>query len=110
MLSRAERETIVTFSEEPEEAAEIYTHNPTLRAKLAYMAAEHPKEVRWHPKQYDLAEGGERYIVSREWVLRALKGMRPKKQLSTAQLEAARRAAAKATAAAAKKKPGAGEI
>lgn len=78
MLSRAERETIVTFSEEREEAAEIYTHNPALRAKLAYMAAEYPKEVRWHPKQYDLAEGGERYIVSREWVLRALKGMRPR--------------------------------
>lgn len=49
MLSRAERETIVTFSEELEEAAEIYTHNPTPRAKLAQMAAKYPQEVQRHP-------------------------------------------------------------
>lgn len=84
-MSKAEQETIVTFSEETGEAAEIYTHNPTLRAKLAYMAAEHPQQVQWHPKQYDLTEGGERYIVSREWILRALKGIRPKRKASAAQ-------------------------
>ena len=78
MLSRAERETIITFSEEPKEAAEIYTHNPALKAKLARMEAEYPKEVQRNPRQYDQAEGGERYIVSREWVLRALKGIRPR--------------------------------
>ena len=88
MLSRAERETIVTFSEEPEEAAEVYTHNPALKAKLARMAAEYPQEVKRHPAQYDPAEGGERYIVNREWMLRALKGMRPKRKASAAQYAA----------------------
>lgn len=88
MPSKAEQETIATFSEESGEAAEIYTHNPTLKKKLAHMAAEYPQEVQRHPTQYDPAEGGGRYIVSREWVLRALKGIKPKRKASAAQYAA----------------------
>lgn len=91
MLSKEERKTVITFSEDKEEAAEVYTHNPILRARLAYMAAMYPQEVRWHSTQYDLAEGGERYIVSREWMIRALKGIKPERQPSAARYTAHKR-------------------
>lgn len=100
-LHKDEMETIVNFTEDVNDIAEICTFNPKLQQHFCQLAAEHPEEVRLHPRQY--TDGSVRYIVPQRWLVAALYKTNAPRKLTGAQLEAAQKAAAKATAARAKK-------
>lgn len=70
MLNKAERETITNFTEDVNDIAEICTFNQKVQKRLAKLAAEHPEEVRLHPRQY--TDGSIRYIVPQRWLVAAL--------------------------------------
>lgn len=106
-LHKNEMETITNFTEDVNDVAEICTFNQKLEKKLAKLAAEHPEEVRLHPRQY--TDSSVRYIVPQRWLVAALCKINAPRKLTGAQLEAAKKAAAKAEEARAKKAPGAGK-
>ena len=106
-LHKNEMETIVNFTEDTEDTAEICTFNPKLQRHFQQLAADHPEEIRLHPRQY--TDGSVRYIVPQRWLVAALIRTKAPRKLTGAQLEAAKKAAAKAAEARAKKAPGAGK-
>lgn len=69
-LHKNEMETITNFTEDVNDVAEVCTFNQRLKKKLAKLAAEHPEEVRLHPRQY--TDGSVRYIVPQRWLVTAL--------------------------------------
>lgn len=85
-LKKYEMETIITFSEDTSEEADIFTYNAHYKRQLEKLAAEHPEEVRLHPCQHD--DGSARYIVPRSWALASACSIRPPRKPSAAQLEA----------------------
>lgn len=76
MLNKTERETITNFTEDVNEVAEVWTFNQKVQKRLAKLAAEHPEEVRLHPRQY--TDGSIRYIVPQRWLVNALATMGPR--------------------------------
>lgn len=69
-LHKDEMETIVNFTEDTTDTAEICTFNKRLQKHFQGLAAEHPEEVRLHPRQY--TDGSVRYIVPQRWLVAAL--------------------------------------
>ncbi len=75
-LHKYEMETITNFTEDVNDIAEICTFNQKVQKRLAKLAAEHPEEVRLHPRQY--TDGSVRYIVPQRWLVNALATMGPR--------------------------------
>ena len=75
-LHKDEMETIVNFTEDVNDVAEICTFNGRVQKRLAKLATEHPEEVRLHPRQY--TDGSVRYIVPQRWLVNALATMGPR--------------------------------
>ena len=75
-LHKDEMETITNFTEDVNDVAEICTFNGRVQKRLAKLAAEHPEEVRLHPRQY--TDGSVRYIVPQRWLVNALATMGPR--------------------------------
>lgn len=95
-LHKNEMETIVNFTEDTTDTAEICTFNPKLQRHFRQLAAEHPEEVRLHPRQY--TDGSVRYIVPQRWLVAALIKTKAPRKASEAQRAAAAAAAAKGRA------------
>ena len=85
-MMNCEKETIISFTEERDELADIYTCNEALKNRLEYLLLQYPGKVMWHPRQYADSHGA-RYLVAREWVLRAVKKVGPKRGVSDTQRE-----------------------
>ena len=75
-LHKDEMETITNFTEDVNDVAEICTFNQRVQKRLAKLAAEHPEEIRLHPRQY--TDGSVRYIVPQRWLVNALATMGPR--------------------------------
>ena len=85
-MMNCEKETIISFTEEQGELADIYTCNEGLKNRLEYLLLQYPDKVMRHPRQY-ADNHGARYLVAREWILRAVKKVGPKRGMSDAQRE-----------------------
>ena len=94
-MMNCEKETIISFTEEREELADVYTCNEALKNRLEYLLLQYPDKVMWHPRQYTDSHGA-RYLVAREWILRAVKKVGPKRGVSDAQREQLKSATEKA--------------
>ena len=104
-MMNCEKETIISFTEERDELADVYTCNEGLKNRLEYLLLQHPGKVMWHPRQYADSHGA-RYLVAREWVLRAVKKVGPKRGVSDAQREHLKSATEKAKEARRRAKEG----
>ena len=62
-LSAVERETIVLWNE-GEAAAEIETHSPAVKKRLAAILRERPEEISLEPRD----GRADRYIFPKKWV------------------------------------------
>lgn len=86
-LKKYEMETIITYSEDATEEANIFTYDRHLKRQLEKLAAEHPEVIRLH-EPYQDDDGSARYIVPRGWVRTTVHSIRPPRKPSAAQLEA----------------------
>ncbi len=63
-LTNMERETIINFNE-AERTANIYTHNPVLKAQLQELCRKYPDQVRQTATN---AWGGLTFELSKKWL------------------------------------------
>lgn len=89
-LTRAERESILTFNEQ-EPSASVYTHNAALIRKLDALAVSRPEECRRVRVCHD-GQAAE-YELPKGWIK-----VSPPRQLSEAQRQATQKALAAAQA------------
>lgn len=92
-LKKYEMETIITYSEDATEEANIFTYDARLKKQLEKLAAEHPEVIKLH-EPYQDNDGSARYIVPRGWVRAAAHSIRPPRKPSAAQAKALAKARA----------------